>query len=267
MQKTIFITGSSSGLGKATAILFQQNGWKVIATMRNPEAETELNHLENVHLLPLDVTKPEQINACVEQACRLEKIDVVFNNAGYGMLGVMEAFSDEDITRQIETNLLGPIRVTQAFIPHFRQNGGGIFLTTTSLGGFVGFPLCGVYNATKFGIEGWTEGMSYELAPHHIQIKTIAPGAITTDFSGRSLDKKKHDAYHTVEEKVFNFIDSMHDEGASPEQIAQIVYEAATDGKDQVSYLAGKDALATFDRKLQIGSETLRKEMAKQIFG
>ena len=95
MQKTIFITGASTGLGKATVKLFQNNGWNVIATMRNPEKETELTKLENVTLLPLDVTNPQQIKQTVAKAISLHDIDVVFNNAGYGLMGAMESLSDE----------------------------------------------------------------------------------------------------------------------------------------------------------------------------
>ncbi len=110
-MKTIFITGTSTGLGKAAARLFAAKGWKVIATMRNPEKEEELNQLDNVSLLPLDVTDPEQIRSAVETACSEGKIDVVFNNAGYGLMGPLEATSVDRILTQINTNLVGPIRI------------------------------------------------------------------------------------------------------------------------------------------------------------
>lgn len=267
MQKTIFITGASTGLGKATAKLFQQKGWKVIATMRNPDAEEELSTLDNVHLLKLDVTNLEQIKSATISAIALGKVDVVFNNAGYGLLGAMEAFDDEDIVKELNTNILGVFRVTQSFIPHFRENKSGLFITTTSLGGFIGFPLNGIYNATKFALEGWSEGMSFELAQHNIGIKTVAPGAISTDFGGRSLDKRSHPAYKETEDKLFAAIDAMVAAAASAEQIAEIVYEAATDGKNQVSYIAGTDATALIKRQIEIGREAMRQELGKQISG
>jgi NAD(P)-dependent dehydrogenase (short-subunit alcohol dehydrogenase family) len=104
-MKTIFITGASTGLGKATAKLFQSKGWKVIATMRSPEKETELQQLENVTLLPLDVTNPEQIESTMAQTIKTTDIDLVFNNAGYGLVGALESYTDEQITKQIDTNL------------------------------------------------------------------------------------------------------------------------------------------------------------------
>jgi len=267
MQKTIFITGASSGLGKAAAKLFQQKGWKVIATMREPHLEKELSELDNVSLLPLDVTRTEQIKEAYSAAVASGNVDVVFNNAGYGLLGAMEAFNDEEIVSQINTNLLGVIRVTQAFIPHFRENKGGCFISTTSLGGQIGFPLTAVYNATKFAIEGWSEGLSYELAPHNIKIKTIAPGAIDTDFSGRSLEKRSHPAYKETEDLLFASMGAMVAAASSAEQIAEIVFEAATDDKNQLCYLAGHDANALYNKREEIGREAMRVELGKQMLG
>ena len=267
MQKTIFITGASAGLGKATVRLFQSKGWNVIATMRNPEKETALNLLENVTLLPLDVTNSEQIKSTVARAIDLQSVDVVFNNAGYGLMGALEALSDEQISKQINTNLLGVIRVTQAFIPHFRAKKNGLFISTTSIGGLFGFPLHSIYHATKFAIEGWSEGMSFELGLHNIGIKTIAPGGIATDFIGRSLDRSSHPDYLDIETRLFSAIDGMMAAAASAEQIAEIVYEAATDGKDQIRYVAGADANAMYARRLEIGNEGFRKEIRTQILG
>ncbi|QMW04267.1 SDR family oxidoreductase [Spirosoma foliorum] len=267
MQKTIFITGASTGLGKATAKLFQRKGWNVIATMRHPDKETELSQLENVILLPLDVTNLEQIQSTVAKAISLHPIDVVFNNAGYGLLGALEALDDEQILKQINTNLLGVIRVTHAFIPHFREKKSGLFISTTSMGGLLGFPLHSIYHATKFGVEGWSESMSFELGVHNIGIKTVAPGGIATDFLYRSLDRNSNPAYKVLEDKLFALTDSMMQAAATAEQIAEVVYEAATDGKDQIRYVAGADANAMYARRLEIGSEESRKEIRTQILG
>ena len=150
-MKTIFITGASAGLGKATAKLFQSNGWRVIATMRSLEKETELAQLENVTLLPLDVTLTDQVNSTIQTAIQAGGIDVVFNNAGYGLVGALESCSQDQIDAQINTNLTGVLRVIKAFIPHFKQKRSGLFITTTSVCGFSSNPLSPVYNATKVG--------------------------------------------------------------------------------------------------------------------
>ena len=266
MQKTIFITGASSGLGKATAKLFQAKGWNVIATMRNPSKETELNQLENITLLPLDVTNPEQIKTTVTKAISLKPIDVVFNNAGYGLMGALEALSEDQISQQIGTNLLAVLRVTQAFIPYFREKKKGLFISTTSMGGFLTFPLHSIYHATKFALEGWSEGMSFELGLHNIKIKTVAPGGIATHFTGRSLDKSTHPEYQELEDKLFAAIETMK-AASTAEQIAEVVYEAATDNKDQIRYVAGEDAKALYARRLEVGPEKFRKEIRTQILG
>jgi NAD(P)-dependent dehydrogenase (short-subunit alcohol dehydrogenase family) len=265
MAKTIFITGASSGLGKATAKLFQSKGWNVIATMRNPENETELTQLDNISLLSLDVTDLKQIKTAVEKAISLHNIDVVFNNAGYGLMGALEGLTDEKIIRQINTNLLGVLRITQAFIPYFREKKNGLFISTTSIGGFMGFPLHSIYHATKFALEGWSESMSFELSKFGIGIKTVAPGGILTDFAGRSLDFNKQVEYSDIENKLLETFDVMMKNASTAEQIADVVYEAATDDKDQVRYLAGADANMLYARRLEIGKESFRKEIGQQF--
>src|SRR5690606_11650248 len=120
MSKTILITGASQGLGKATAKLFATKGWIVIATMRNPENETELSQLPNVHLLKLDISNTKQIVEAAEEAEKISPIDVLFNNAGFGFAGALEASTDEQLERLVNTNFLGTVLVTKAFLPYFR---------------------------------------------------------------------------------------------------------------------------------------------------
>ncbi len=264
-MKSIFITGASSGLGKATAKLFAAKGWNVIATMRNPEKETELIDLANVTLLPLDVTDEEQIKSTVQKALEIHDIDVVFNNAGYGLIGPLEGYSNAQIERQLTTNFLGVVRVTQAFIPHFRAKKAGLFLTTTSIGGLVSMPLDSIYHATKWALEGWSESMSFELGLHNIKIKTIAPGGIITDFGGRSIEVVEHQSYAGAVDQLMGMFNI--DNFSTAEQIADVVYEAATDGKDQLRYVAGADAKALYKRRLEIGQDAMHQEFKKNIFG
>jgi len=265
MQKTIFITGASAGLGKATVKLFQSKGWNVIATMRNPENETELTKLKNVTVLKLDVTNPAQIQETANKVIGLHSIDVVLNNAGYGLIGPLEPVTSEQLTRQFDTNVLGTIRVIQAFIPHFREKKNGLFVTTTSIAGLIGFPIHSLYNATKWALEGLSEGLSYELKEFGIKIKTVAPGGMRTDFAGRSLDATSHEAYTELAAKVFNGFDPST--FSSAEQIAEVIYKAVTDDKDTVRYVAGADAQATYERRLQLGNEEFRKEIHQHYFG
>ena len=258
-MKTIFITGASTGLGKATAKLFASKGWKVIATMRNPENEKELNLIDDITLLPLDVTNPAQITATTQKAIASGNIDVVFNNAGYGLIGPLESTTDDQLVRQLNTNLLGVIRVTQAFIPYFREKQNGLFITTTSIGGLITFPFSSVYHATKWALEGWSESMAFELKKIGVGIKTVSPGGIKTDFLNRSADMSTHPAYDKWVEKLFAGFNEDHFTPA--EQIAAVVYEAASDEKDKLRYVAGEDAKALYTQRLQVGDEAFRKQM------
>ena len=269
MSQTIFITGSSTGLGRAAARLFAERGWKVIATMRRPENATELTGVSGITVLPLDVTDRAQIETAARQAVELGGVDVLFNNAGYGLAGPLEGVSDEKLTRQMETNLLGVIRTTQAFLPHFRERQAGLIITTTSIGGLMTFPFNSVYHATKWALEGWSESMAFELAPHNIRIKTVSPGGIKTDFAGRSLDLVAHPAYAEQLQKVFAvFRDPARAaQASSAEQIAKVVYEAATDDRDQLRYVAGEDAKAMYAQRQAAGPEAARKAIGAAFFG
>ncbi|MGC4103453.1 SDR family oxidoreductase [Ferruginibacter sp.] len=266
-MKTIFITGASTGLGKATAKLFHEKGWHVIATMRDTSKETELTQLKNVTVLPLDVTNKEQIIATVQQAIAQHDIDVVLNNAGYGLIGPLEALSDDQLVKQVNTNLLGVMRVTRAFIPYFRQKKNGLFITTTSIGGLIAFPLGSAYHATKWALEGWSESMAFELNSFGVNIKTVSPGGIKTEFMGRSLDLASVPEYEAMTQTMMQSAGAMMETASAPEQIAAVIYEAATDGKTKLRYVAGEDAKALYAQRLALGDEAFREQFGKQFLG
>lgn len=269
MPKTIFITGSSTGLGRATALLFAERGWNVIATMRNPDKETELGKVPGITLLPLDVRKPEAIEATAKKALALGPIDVVFANAGYGLAGPFEGATDAQLVDEIDTNLLGVLRTFKAFIPALRERRSGTLISTTSIGGLVAFPFNSVYHATKWGLEGFSESLAFELGKFGVRVKTVAPGGIRTDFIGRSLVMTQHAAYAEYVNKVLAvFMDPARQaNGSTAEQIAAVVYEAATDEKDQLTYVAGADAKATYAQRLSVGIEAFRRGVDAMFFG
>ncbi|SDG25540.1 SDR family oxidoreductase [Epilithonimonas hungarica] len=269
MTKTIFITGASSGIGKATAKFFHEKGWNVIATMRNPEKETELTQLKNVTLLPLDVTDFEQIRSVVAEATSLGKVDVVLNNAGYGTVGALEGTTDQQIEQVINTNLLGVIKLTKEFIPHFRKNKEGVFITISSIGGLVAYPFFSLYHATKWAIEGWTESLAFELGQLGIQVKTVQPGPTKTDFVGRSLVVPEHPAYDEFFEgfKKMFFSDEVINGLEPPETVSEVIYEAATDGKNRLRYVVGAAANNEYNRRLELGAEIFHQEWDTVFFG
>jgi NAD(P)-dependent dehydrogenase (short-subunit alcohol dehydrogenase family) len=268
-MKTIFITGTSSGLGKAAVHLFHSKGWKVIATMRDVSKGKDFASLEHVTVLPLDITKPAEIKNAAAAAIALGDIDVVLNNAAYGAIGPLESVSDEQLLKQVDPNLLGAIRVTQAFIPYFREKKNGLFINITSIAGLVTFPFDSLYHAVKWGLQGWTEGMSYELAAFGIGIKTVAPGFIRTEF-GSNMVLTTAEPYKELMDHYLGVVASMMDPnagGSTAEEIAGVIYEAATDGKDQVHYTAGTDSKEMHERRLQLGAEASRKEMSAIFLG
>lgn len=240
-MKSIVITGSSSGIGKATAKYFAERGWRVAATMRQPENETELNQVENISLYALDVTEEASIQTAAQQIIKdFGTVDVVLNNAGYAVMGPFEATTDEQIRRQFETNVFGLMNVTQAFLPHFRAKQAGMFINVSSIGGLLSLPFMSLYHGTKWTVEGFSESLSYELREFGIQVKIIEPGAIQTDFISRSMVRAAQpglDAYNGTLEKFLSNMGTVS--GSNPEVVAEAIFQAATDGKTQLRYLVG----------------------------
>lgn len=267
MAKTIFITGASSGIGKATALLFAERDWNVIATMRNPENAKDLAS-ENITLLPLDVTDVEQINQSIQKAIKISDIDVVLNNAGYGLAGSFEASTDAQLSNIINTNLLGVLRVTKAFIPYFREKGSGLFITTTSIGGLLAFPFFSVYHSTKWALEGWSESVAYELKRFGISVKTVSPGTTRTDFAS-SIDSAMLPEYENMFNHTLNEFSGpeMMNNLSTPKQIAEVIYESAIDNKDQLRYIAGADAIAIYEQRQNLGVEEFRKMIDERYLG
>jgi len=248
-NKTILITGSSSGIGRATAEYFQEKGWNVIATMRSPDKETKLNKLTNVLVTELDVTKFDTINEAISKGIdKFGKIDAVLNNAGYGAYGPLESFPRENIIREFDTNVIGLLDVSRAIIPHFRKNKDGVLINVSSVGGKATFPFGSLYHGTKFAVEGITEALSFELDCIGAKAKIIEPGTIVTDFAGRSFDFCNDESIPEYQPLINAMLSGIQDvttdanRASPPSAVAEVVYEAATDGKNTLRYTAGADA-------------------------
>jgi NAD(P)-dependent dehydrogenase (short-subunit alcohol dehydrogenase family) len=248
MKKTVLITGTSSGFGKATTRIFAREGWNVVATMRQPEKEQELNQLPDVFITQLDVQDWASITTAIEAGiARFGRIDAVVNNAGFGLFGLFEATPREKIAEQFDVNVFGVMDVTRAILPHFRQNKGGIILNIGSGAGVFTLPMISLYCASKFALEGFTESLSYELASQNIQVKMIEPGGVlSTNFGRRSgteaaqnVPLPDYDAFVTHTNAVFAGLRA--DRLASEEDVAQVIYQAATDGTSRLRYVATED--------------------------
>ena len=246
MTQTILITGASSGIGRETAKFFQAKGWNVIATMRNPESETELTGLKNVFVTKLDVLDLDSIHQTISNGIqKFGNIDVLLNNAGYGAYGPLESFPREKILRQFNTNVIGLLDVTRAILPHFREKRKGIIMNISSMGGKMTFPLGSLYHGTKFAVEGISESLRYEVEQFGGMVKIIEPGAIDTDFAGRSFDfnnDEKLIAYQNIVTKIMTAFPQMIKNASPTSVVTKVIYEAATDGSSKLRYMAGKDA-------------------------
>lgn len=267
MSKTIFITGASSGIGKATAIYFQQQGWNVIATMRSPEKDTELSKLENVHLEKLDVLDLSSIEQAIKNGiAKFGKIDALVNNAGYGAYGPLESFPRENIIRQFNTNVIGLMDVTKAIIPHFRQNKDGVIVNISSIGGQMTFPLGSLYHGTKFAVEGISESLHYEMAAIGVKVKIVEPGFIATDFGGRSFDFQAGDiaAYQPIINALMKRWQSPNTV-SSPSLVAEVIFNAITDGTNQLRYRAGDDAHFLLDTRKKMTDSEFFEMMNNQL--
>jgi NAD(P)-dependent dehydrogenase (short-subunit alcohol dehydrogenase family) len=245
-SKTVLITGTSSGYGKAIAKVFAMQGWNVIATMRSPEKETELNTFKNVILTRLDVQDLDSVRTSLKEGLsRFGKIDVLINNAAHGLVGVFESITSEQIRHQFSVNVFGYMDVIREILPHFRKHGGGMVVNIGSQGGLITFPLMSPYHATKFAIEGFSESLSYELASINIIVKLIEPGGANTAFfknADSALNPVPADynliANHTGMDQLF---EEYKDKLTSPEEAGLFVYNAVTDGTDKFRYLIGDE--------------------------
>jgi NAD(P)-dependent dehydrogenase (short-subunit alcohol dehydrogenase family) len=188
-QRVWFITGASTGFGRILAEEVLKTGGKVVATARNIDkvADLEAKYPKAAKALALDVTDAGQVDSVVTQAfAQFGQVDVLVNNAGYGVAGAIEEVSEDEFMPMFETNVFGLLKVTRAFLPHLRKQRSGHILNISSIGGPIGGQGIGMYNATKFAVEGLSEALAAELAPLGIHVTVIEPGPFRTDFLGRS---------------------------------------------------------------------------------
>jgi NAD(P)-dependent dehydrogenase (short-subunit alcohol dehydrogenase family) len=246
MKKTILITGTSSGIGKAAVRLFSAKGWNVAATMRRPEQEIELGQLPNVRLYKLDVMDENSIQTALQDILKdFGGLDAIVNNAGYGAVGIFEAATPEQIRKQFDTNVFGVMNVIRAVLPHFRAKRNGTIINITSMGGLITFPIYSVYHGTKWAVEGFSEALQFELRYFNIRVKCVEPGAIKTDFYDRSMDLfKKEDLtdYDAYQEVAYRNSQQAGYNAPGPEMVARKIYQAANDSSFRLRYPVGKEA-------------------------
>ncbi len=244
MKKTVLITGTSSGIGQAAVLEFAKQGWNVAATMRTPEKDTTFKNVAGVKVYALDVTQPESIEQAMAAVVKdFGRLDVVVNNAGYGVDGAFEGFSDEVIQKQFDTNVFGLMRVTRAAIRIMREQGGGTIVQISSMGGRITFPAFSIYHGTKWAVEGFTESLQYELAQFNIRVKLVEPGPIQTEFYGTSRHfvmpehTRAYDAFNQNAEKVAA---ESTKKAEGPDKVAHTIIRAANSTSNRLRYAVGQ---------------------------
>ena len=272
-KKVALVTGSSSGIGYETALLLARNGFDTFATMRNMNKSkeiTEVSKRENLPLkvMQLDVNDDGSVAGAIKNILNEKKsIEVVVNNAGYGLIGSLEDSSLDEIKAQFETNFFGAIRVMKEVIPIMRKQKTGTIVNVSSVAGRIGFPMGSAYVSSKFALEGLSESMAYELKQFGIKIILIEPGVINTKFAfvtpKKASDKKSSysQLMNKMEENLFSTISN----GTSPKDVATIILRAITEESPEHRYLVGSDAVELINARKNSTDEEFEKVIVANL--
>jgi short-subunit dehydrogenase len=251
-----FITGTSTGFGYLLAEEALKRGERVIATARDVSKLSRLarQYPDRIHTLTLDVTNPNEIISIAQQAiAAFGHVDTLVNNAGYGVNGAIEEVSEDEFEPMFQTNIYGLIRVTRAFLPHFRQRRSGHIFNLSSIGGLIGSPGWGFYNATKFAVEGFSEALAEEVRPLGVHVTVVEPGAFRTDFLGRSskLARRQLRDYATTAGKAREYLKTQSGkQPGDPQKAVEAIITAANSPKPPLHLILGQVALTRFRHKL-----------------
>jgi len=251
-----FITGSSTGFGRLLAEELLKRGERVIATARDLSKVADLpqKYPDQARAFPLDVTKPGDIAAVANQSIHsFGHVDVLVNNAGYGVNGAIEEVSEDEFEPMFQTNLYGLIRTTRAFLPHFRQRRTGHILNFSSIGGLIGSAGWGFYNTTKFAVEGFSEALAAELKPLGVHVTVVEPGPFRTDFLGRSgkLAKLELPEYAQTAGKSREYLKTQSGkQPGDPQRAIQAIINVVDSPEPPLHLILGKIALTRFRDKL-----------------
>lgn len=275
MSRTALITGSNSGIGFATAIYLARRGYTVWATMRDLAKSGELRARIESEQLPieiaqLDVCDDTSVQSAVERVVRTSgRIDVLINNAGYGLRGAVEEVSLDEWKRQFETNFFGAIRVTQAVLPHMRAQRSGAIVNISSVLGRFAIPFSGAYTASKFALEGLTETLRYELAPFNIRVILIEPGFIATRFQENAQlaqAAQRDDSPYSIFKKASGRrVQRNIYRAAPPERVAETIYRAITHPNPKLRYPVGRDARLVLPLRRFLPERLFERILKKQL--
>ena len=266
-QKSILITGCSTGMGKESAVYLSKRGYKVYAGSRD---EQKLSKFASKNLIPihLDITDPSSIKEAIG---KIEDLDILVNNAGYGLVSSVEEVSEEEMFEQFDINLFGALRMCRAVIPIMRKGGGGVIINISSFLGKIGLPLFTLYNASKYALEGVTDSLRYELEPFNIRVHSILPGFFDTDFAKSNLVVNEHigdknSPYAKISSSLLPKILEQINNGNDAAQIAVMIEEIIKDPNSPARKTAGDKASKFIPMRKELSDEDFERRV-KNYYG
>lgn len=275
MHQVALITGCSSGIGYETALMLARKGFNTFATMRNTKKSDSLQELIRkeklaLNILELDVNDEASVENTVNRIKNeAKRIDVLINNAGYGLIGFFEDLTLDEIRNQFETNFFGVLNITKKIIPIMRLQKSGTIINISSGAGQVGFPGISAYVSTKFAIEGFTESLMYELLPFGIKVIIIEPGVIKTNFFRNCIvskqSMKKSSPYSGSLDKIQRNIQLMQEHATSPVDVAKVILQVLSGIEPKQRYIVGNDVAMIVEAKKTLSDIEFKKMMMQNI--
>ena len=265
-KKVILISGASSGMGKQTAIFLSENGFIVYAGSRTPE---KLNDIKSTNLIPinLDITKPSNIKVAIKQIKKDHKtIDILINNAGYGLVSTIEDLDEDEMFNQYNVNVFGLLRLTKEVIPLMRKQNNGIIINISSFLGKIGLPLLTLYNSSKYAVEGVTDSLRYELAPFNIRVHSIMPGFFNTQFAKENLVTNlnildEDSPYKKIVSKLAPVIIEEINKGNDPKEVALMILEIIENKNFKARATIGEKAKKFLPMKKELSDEDFERRV------
>jgi NAD(P)-dependent dehydrogenase (short-subunit alcohol dehydrogenase family) len=240
-QRVVLVTGASSGVGQSTARLLSQRGYRVFGTSRNPGGAGDTPELT---MVPLDVRSDDSVAACLRTVSGLtDRLDILVNNAGYELAGALEELSLDEAKAQFETNFFGVVRMVKAVLPLMRRQKHGQIINVSSLAGLSPIPFMGIYSASKFALDGYTEALRLEVKPFNIRVSQIEPGFLRTSMmNNRQEAAGPIAAYDPWRKRAYDAIRAFEEKGPGPELVADTVLRIAGSKRPRLRYVVGQQA-------------------------
>ena len=276
MEKVAIVTGSSSGIGFETSLALAREGYFTYATMRDTTKSDKIKEItqkENlkINILELDVDDEKSVKSAIAQILdQKQRIDVLVNNAGWGLWGCVEDVSVDEFKEQFETNFFSIIRLIQEVAPTMRKQGSGTIVNVSSVVGRIGFPASPAYISSKFALEGLSESLRFEFAPFGVDVIIIEPGVIKTNFMKNMKMAKKSEldtVYKDITTKVVSGVKMMAEMGTPPKEVANTIVKAIKDKKPLPRYIVGNDASMFLEAKKSKTDIEFENYLKKELYG